>query len=491
MSENVALFSVRSIQLRVRAMRTRFPFRYGIASLEALPHLFVHAEIELDGEVHNGIASDGLPPKWFNKDPDSSVEQDLATMIAVIQNSARIAPLLTSQPRSFFAWWQDLFHEVTHWCEQHEHPLLLAQFGASLIERAVLDALCKAHQESLHKLLKAPTLGIDFGCIDDRLADLTVADILPVSPLDKVSVRHTVGLADPLCGNDISEADRLKDGLPQALDEVIQQYDVQYFKIKLSGQDFTDFNRLDAISSILRELRPAGYKVTLDGNENFKSIADFRRFYEALVSRESLSDLMAHVLWVEQPLHRECALLSTVKGELESWENAPRLIIDESDAGLDAVPKALGLGYQGVSHKNCKGILKGLINLAYLKIHETDTGSSLILSGEDLANVGPVALCQDLAMQALLGVSHVERNGHHYFNGLSVHLPEIAEAALAAHPDLFVRAIDGGIITQIRAGEMAIDSVNSAPFGCGVMIAPDKHPTLKEWILQGGFSEVT
>ncbi len=62
------------------------------------------------------------------------------------------------------------------------------------------------------------------------------------------------------------------------------------------------------------------------------------------------------------------------------------------------------------------------------------------MSGEDLVNIGPVALLQDLAAQAALGNASVERNGHHYFRGLSVFPPSISEAMLARHGDLYTPA---------------------------------------------------
>ena len=40
------------------------------------------------------------------------------------------------------------------------------------------------------------------------------------------------------------------------------------------------------------------------------------------------------------------------------------LIIDESDATLDAFPRARALGYAGVSSKSCKGFYKSLLNAA-------------------------------------------------------------------------------------------------------------------------------
>ena len=87
------------------------------------------------------------------------------------------------------------------------------------------------------------------------------------------------------------------------------------------------------------------------------------------------------------------------------------------------------------------------------------------MSGEDLSNVGPVALLQDLAVQALLGIESVERNGHHYFAGLSFWSADWQEAMLAHHHDLYTRAELGWPRLDVRDGELALDSVNAAPFG--------------------------
>ena len=51
-------------------MRTRMPFRYGIVTLAALPHLFLKVEAEIDGRRQVGVSADHLPPKWLTKDPD-------------------------------------------------------------------------------------------------------------------------------------------------------------------------------------------------------------------------------------------------------------------------------------------------------------------------------------------------------------------------------------------------------------------------------------
>jgi hypothetical protein len=100
----------------------------------------------------------------------------------------------------------------------------------------------------------------------------------------------------------------------------------------------------------------------------------------------------------------------------------------------------------------------------------------VVLTGEDLANLGPVALLQDLAMMALLGIGHVERNGHHYYRGLSMFPADWQESTLAAHGDLYRRHEQGFAALRITAGCIDLGTVNAAPFG----VAPAFDPSVFE-----------
>jgi hypothetical protein len=94
----------------------------------------------------------------------------------------------------------------------------------------------------------------------------------------------------------------------------------------------------------------------------------------------------------------------------------------------------------------------------------------LFLSAEDLSNLPVVALQADLAMVALLGIGHVERNGHHYFRGLGHLGPAEKAAALAAHPDLYERRGDE-VFLRIRGGMLDCGSLQVP--GMGFAAAPD------------------
>ena len=142
------------------------------------------------------------------------------------------------------------------------------------------------------------------------------------------------------------------------------------------------------------------------------------------------------------------------------------------DAELGSLSSALRLGYAGTSHKNCKGIFKGVANACRLQqLRREQPGGRWMMSGEDLSNVGPVALLQDLAVQALLGISSVERNGHHYFAGVSFWPADWQTALMEQHGDLYRRGGRGWPQVDVRDGELDLGSVNAAPFG--VNFLPD------------------
>ncbi len=181
----------------------------------------------------------------------------------------------------------------------------------------------------------------------------------------------------------------------------------------------------------------------------------------ALLAEPALRDFWPKLLFIEQPLHRDVALTPAANWSV-AWPERPPIIIDESDAEIESLPEALALGYAGTSHKNCKGVFKGVAN-ACLLAHRRAAGLPAMLSGEDLTNVGPVSLLQDLAVQTVLGVTSVERNGHHYFAGLSQFPSAMQAHALVNHGDLYVRSAAGWPRLDVRAGKVSLGSGAARP----------------------------
>ena len=173
-----------------------------------------------------------------------------------------------------------------------------------------------------------------------------------------------------------------------------------------------------------------------------------------------LARLHDSILFIEQPINRKTAL-DVDLGTRAAALGKP-VIIDESDGTLDAFVQARARGYAGVSSKTCKGIYKSILNAARCQTwnaQQPANGLRYFMSAEDLTTQAGLALQQDLALVNLLGITHVERNGHHYVNGMAA-LPEAEQQAfLRAHGDVYQRS-HGAVRLRIEQGRIALASLD-------------------------------
>src|SRR5204862_2897077 len=174
-----------------------------------------------------------------------------------------------------------------------------------------------------------------------------------------------------------------------------------------------------------------------------------------------LKPIASKLLYIEQPMPRDI----TRKSPLAALAKRD-FIVDEADDTYDAFPAARALGYRGISSKSCKGVYKSIINATRAAKWSAE-GAKYFVAGEDLTCQPGLAVQQDLALGALIGVTHAERNGHHYVDGFGETPATEAEAFLAAHPDLYVR--DGNKIRlAIHDGDLLTGSLTSPGFASSV-----------------------
>jgi hypothetical protein len=276
-----------------------------------------------------------------------------------------------------------------------------------------------------------------------------------------------VGMVDALTMAETAGR-RLDDGLPESLEEVIAAYGHRYFKLKVAGAIDSDIARLWGIAAVLDRI-PERYFVTLDGNEQFKGADDVAELWRRIGEEPRLARLKSSILLIEQPIARDRALQEPVHelGALVPME------VDESDADITVFPQARALGYRGISTKSCKGFYRGLLNRARVAIWNAEAKDNrFFMSAEDLTTQGGVALQQDLALATLVGALHIERNGHHYVDGMAGAPQAEQDAFLAVHGDLYARAPNGRARVFIRAGRFTLDSLARAN-GLGVGVTPD------------------
>jgi hypothetical protein len=444
-------FAVAEVRYRHAMLATRFPFRYGMASMEQAPHVFAEVRVQAGGREWLGVAAETLVPKWFVKQAGTSHGDDVEDMGEVLRHAARMA---CGGWTSYAEWWRRLYGAQRGMVSLPRFPALLVQMGTALLERAVLHALGQSCGQSLGGMLRSGLLGLQPASMRPDGPRGRWEDFLADPWPERMVLRHTVGLSDPLTAGDVEKP--VGDGLPHTLEENVRVYGLTHFKIKLSGRRGDDALRLREIASLL----PAGSCFTLDANENYPDFRVFREHWEGWMADPMLGKWMERgLLFVEQPLAREGSLDDAAGEALSAWYRHPPVIIDEADAALDDLPRALRLGYAGSSHKNCKGIGKGLANLVLLR-----SGGG-ILSGEDLSNIPPVALLQDLAVMAELGIPHVERNGHQYFRGSSMFPRRVADELVRSYPRLFRDAGDHGAVLRVERGQLVLADLAGKPMG--------------------------
>ena len=446
-------FSVREVALFERPVRLRLPFRFGVVTLTECPQAFARARVELpDGHSAWGASAELMAPKWFDKNLALSNDDNFDQLRSVLR-MAREAYLADPSPATALGHFER--HHVAHQraAQAQGFNPLLASYGPALLDRAVLDALCRAQGAGFYDAMRGNLAGMDAQ---------EAAFLATLRPAASIHARHTVGLLDAITAADLKE--RVNDGLPETLEEVITAYGHRYFKLKVAGQVQADLARLEAIASVLD---PAAepYFASLDGNEQYQDAAGVAELVAGIRSRPALARLWSSILFIEQPIARKLAM----DVDLRAADLGKPVIIDESDGELDSFVQARSRGYAGVSSKTCKGFYKSVINAARCVRWNAEEGAQrYFMSAEDLTTQAGLSVQQDLALVNLLGITHVERNGHHYVDGMKALPLTEQEAFLAAHPDVYERS-HGAVRLRIRDGRIDLQSLDGPGFASGAM----------------------
>ncbi len=453
--------SVREIGFHERDVRLRLPFRFGASTLEAAPQAFLRVRVRLDDDREGwGAAAEMMIPKWFDKDPGLSNEDNFDQLRRATQLYADL--IGSAGENTAFGHSASLYETHLGACSNAGLPALVAAFGPALIDRAVLDALSRLENVSFAHAIRSNLPAIDTSLTPDLEGFDLDRFLMALEPTSEIAVRHTVGLVDCLESADLAQQDRLDDGLPETLEEICDRYRHRYFKLKVNGDIDADIERLAAIAEIL-DACPWAYKVTLDGNEQYDDLDAVDTLLASLASDPRLAKLNASILYIEQPVRRAHALERDVR-QLKT--NLP-LIIDESDAQIGSFVDARALGYQGVLSKACKGFYKSILNAARCQAWRAEDGIDYFMSGEDLTCQSGLSVQQDLALVSLLGLAHVERNGHHFVAGMAG-APEAEQRRFVdAHSDLYEWR-EGFARMKISDGKVEIGSLQAPGFGSAV-----------------------
>ena len=335
--------TVRDISFFERPVRFARPFRFGAVVINATPQMFVRVEIEVEGKGSaTGASAEFLVPKWFDKRPHLSPEETVTELRRALL-IARELYLAHSGYETAFGLHAACIGAQIEACAKEDIPPLAAAYGPAEIDKAILDALLRATGSNFFDGMAANIGGVDARLSRDLGDDDVVQFLSSRKRLERVAIRHTVGMDDAVEG---------EGGVADPLENA----GARYFKLKLNGDPEHDAVRLTRIGNELATL-PHDYQVTLDANEQYADLAALGALVERLDHDPALRPIAAKLLYIEQPMPRDITRASPL-GALARRD----FIIDEADDSYDAFPVARALGYRGISSKSCKGIYKSMIN---------------------------------------------------------------------------------------------------------------------------------
>jgi hypothetical protein len=434
---------VREIDFFERPVRFARPFRFGAVVVTVASQVFVRVEIEIEGKGRSaGASAEMLVPKWFDKRPHLSPGQTVEELRRSLQISRGLYLGSPSLDTAFGHHASRIALQIDA-CAREDIPPLAALFGPAEINKAILDALLRGVGVNFFDGMVANIAGIDARMSPDLANDDITHFLGRCRRRDRVAVRHTVGLDDAVEGS----------GGVADLDE---NSGARFFKLKLAGDPDADAARLIRIGRELAKL-PYAYGVTLDANEQYADLVGLRHLVERLDRDSALAPIASKLLYIEQPMPRDLTRAASL-GDIAVYD----FIIDEADDSYNAFVSARSLGYRGISSKSCKGLYKSVIN-ATRATKWSSSRDKFFITGEDLTCQAGLSVQQDLALGALIGITHAERNGHHYVDGFGETPKEEADAFLAAHPDLYARTGDK-VRLAIHDGDLLTGSLTAPGF---------------------------
>ena len=250
----------------------RLPFRFGV-TLRRLALLHLVVDVESGDGRRSGVSrpTTSCPSGSTRTRQERPAEHRRPADLRQRRRS-RLHPRRRC-PLTFWRIWRDAYPETRRRGTELGLNPLVSGFGSALFERAWPTLLAAwpvwGYGMLRHNPPRPPA---------EVHAELSEADLA-------AWVGREPPAASPFAtrsGSSIPSSRRgLRSGaarrLPRTLEEYVTRTGPCYFKLKVMGEVDADLDRLERIAAVLDRLIPDQYRVTVDGNEQDKSIHQFAR----------------------------------------------------------------------------------------------------------------------------------------------------------------------------------------------------------------------
>ena len=400
--------------------RYRAPYKFGGREVDKVTMLKVRCRVSgRDGKSAQGHAAMSMGNVWAF--PALPYDTTLAAMKTLAERIAKI-----TRDYKEYAHPLDVNHEL-----EPEYlkaaaevskemklatpvPKLCTIVTYSPIDAALHDAFGRLHGWNAFQVCGREFVRHDLShYLNDEFRGEYLDRYVAKRAVPRVRMYHSVGASDPLEASELKS--RIKDGLPETLEDWIPYSGVTAIKIKLNGAELeSDVERVAAIDRVTtraqekRRFRDWIYSV--DFNERCPNVQYVLEFEHKLKGRAP--NAFTRVQYIEQPTARDLAA-NRQNTMFEAAKLRP-VVIDESLTGLDTLLMAREMGYTGVALKACKGQSGTLLMAAAAQKYK------MFRCVQDLTCPG-AALVHSVSIAAHIpGTSALEANAREYVPSASV-----------------------------------------------------------------------
>lgn len=424
----------------------RTPLKFGNVVVEQLPYCQVKVEVE----SHTGRRAEGwggifLMDFWAFPDPAVPHPLRQQAMVQIVERFARVVEGYGRHAHPvdlFFDLEPDLLRVAEDISTQLElaapMPALGALVCASPIDAAIHDAFGNVHGISTYEGYGPDFMEYDLSrYLGAEFSGRYIADGLRPAYAPRLPIFHLVGGLDKLRRSEINAEDP-QDGLPNSLDEWIEQDGLFCLKVKLRGTDLLwDVERIIEVVRIAHEVQErqgiSELYFSADTNEQCAQPDYVIELLHRL--RERDPQAFEELLYVEQPTERD---LTARRFDMAPLSKIKPVIVDESLTSLEDFDLAMELGWSGVALKSCKCQSATLVFAAKAE-HR-----NIPYTVQDLTNPA-LALIHSVGLAARLHpMKGVEANSRQFF-------PQASGPEAAVHPGIF-RVRDGLVSTESLSG---------------------------------------
>ncbi|MBU2409016.1 MAG: mandelate racemase, partial [Gammaproteobacteria bacterium] len=150
---------VTAVECGVRPMSLRLPFKFGAVVLTRCPQLFVRVQVDCAGRGSaTGWAAEMMVPRWFDKRADRSQADNVRDLQLAIEAAA--AAYTGDAPASAFGLFARHYDALKASGARRGSTALSSAFGQSVLDRAVLDGMCRAAGVSFYRAFQHNLVGL-------------------------------------------------------------------------------------------------------------------------------------------------------------------------------------------------------------------------------------------------------------------------------------------------------------------------------------------